>query len=350
MTDTYTVERTEVSARGTGIGGSDVAALVNMDPYRTAFDVWEEKVNGVKPTFAPGAKRWLDRGHRLEPIINAMYQESCAENGTRVVVTTTPLMYRSAKCPWMVAHLDGTVEDANEDDVGVLECKHANLALYATIKRDGLPYHWLLQVQHYLFVTGREWADVAVLNAERWELLVVRVRADDKLRQALVALEADFWHSHVLAKAPPPVVPVSQPEVPLPAATSGVQQMTDPAFANAVRLWLDAKATEDAAESLKEAARVEMLAAIGRRLGVYEGAGVRVYYTQATRTGRFDKDALRRLGAIDPMALQLWAQGKHLDLPQLEQVMLDLTQFEQPPTTYEQLRVYPVAPTAKGEA
>lgn len=348
-TDNYTLNEVAVSDRKAGIGGSDVAALLNMDPYRTAVDVWNEKLGNPAAERSPQAKRALDRGARLEPIIRALYQQWCVEQGRQVkVMTNNVVMFRSTHCPWMVAHLDGTVDDVAEPGLGVLECKHAGLALFATIKRDGLPYHWLLQVQHYLYVTGRTWADVAVLNSERWELLVVRVTADLSLQQALVQLEAAFWHMHVLTKDPPPLV-AAQSEVPLPATTSSIQQMTDPVFANAVRLWLDATETEKAAEALKEAARTEMLAAIGRRLGVYEGAGVRVYYQQVSRAGRFDKEALRRLGAIDPLALQVWAQGKNLDLPQLEQVMLDLTQFEQPPSTYEQLRVYPLAP-AKEDA
>lgn len=340
----FIVEQVPVTDRTSGIGGSDVAALVNMDPYRTAFDVWEEKRGRQPAAPPPAAQRWLDRGRRLEPVIREMYTEQAGEG---VKVTHAPnVLYRSAQCPWMVAHLDGVIDDVAASGPGLLECKHASLALFATIKRDGLPYHWLLQVQHYLYVTGWTWADVAVLNSERWELLTVRVTADDAVQQALLTIEASFWHANVLGGVEPPAF-IAVAEQALPATTSAVQTIDTPAFANAVRLWLDAKETEDAAAALRDSARVEMLAAIGNHLGVYEGAGVRVYYTKTVRGGRFDKDALRRLGAIDPLALQTWAQGKNLDLPQLEQVMLDLTQFEQPPVEYEQLRVYPL-PSKEG--
>lgn len=60
-------------ARGTGLGGTDIAALFNRDaPGRKAVDVWREKREGLQ-TFA-GNER-TEVGQLLEPIIAGWYAE-----------------------------------------------------------------------------------------------------------------------------------------------------------------------------------------------------------------------------------------------------------------------------------
>ncbi|WP_369074668.1 YqaJ viral recombinase family protein, partial [Klebsiella pneumoniae] len=46
--------------------------------------------------------------------------------------------------------------------MGVLEIKTVNPWRWRTIQREGPPEQWIDQVQWYLWVTGRPWADLVI--------------------------------------------------------------------------------------------------------------------------------------------------------------------------------------------
>jgi len=78
MSDTLTREEW-LEQRRSGVGGSDVAAILGVDPFgKTAADVFDEKVgNGVEVEQTLPMKR----GNVLEPIAVQQYVE---ETGRRI--------------------------------------------------------------------------------------------------------------------------------------------------------------------------------------------------------------------------------------------------------------------------
>ena len=68
---------------------------------------------------------------------------------------------------------------------------------------DTIPDEYMLQVQHYMAVTGFTGAYIAVLiggNTFRWRF----AERDEELISMLIELEAAFWH-HVEDMTPPPL-------------------------------------------------------------------------------------------------------------------------------------------------
>jgi predicted phage-related endonuclease len=68
---------------------------------------------------------------------------------------------------------------------------------------DAIPDDYVLQVQHYMAVTGFMGAFVTVLiggNTFKWRF----IERDDELISMLVRLEADFW-DHIESNTPPPL-------------------------------------------------------------------------------------------------------------------------------------------------
>jgi hypothetical protein len=51
-----------------GIGGSDIAAILGISPYRSAVEVWLDKVNQAKANELPDALP-MRLGHFLEPFV-----------------------------------------------------------------------------------------------------------------------------------------------------------------------------------------------------------------------------------------------------------------------------------------
>jgi putative phage-type endonuclease len=179
--------------RNKGIGGSDAAAVCSMSRWKSPMDVWLEKTGQAEPREAGEAAHW---GTLLEPIIRKEFI-----NRTGLDVREEKSIIQHEKYPFMLANIDGIVEHPVRGE-GILEIKTAG-AYFAKDWENGLSDEYLLQVNHYMAVTGYPYAYVAVLiggNQFKW-LLVER---DDELIRMMLKMESAFWHM-VMTKTPPPI-------------------------------------------------------------------------------------------------------------------------------------------------
>ncbi|MCP3706807.1 YqaJ viral recombinase family protein [Paraburkholderia sp. CNPSo 3274] len=186
-----------LAVRRTGIGGSDAAAAVGLNPYMSALELWLDKTGRADglprpdPADTTSPTYW---GTLLEPIVAAVYTQT---TGNRVRKVNAVL--RHPTIPFMLANLDREIVGAR--DVSILECKTAG-EFGARLWREGVPEYVQLQVQHQLAVTGKQAAHVAVLLCGQ-ALEVFRIERDDALIARLIELEARFWH-YVETDTPPP--------------------------------------------------------------------------------------------------------------------------------------------------
>ncbi|MGN8084864.1 YqaJ viral recombinase family protein [Ralstonia sp. 22086] len=186
-----------LEVRKQGIGGSDAAAAVGLNPYKSQLELWLEKTGRdadlpkPDPTDTTEPVYW---GTLLEPIVAAAYTQ---KTGNRVRKVNAVLQHPTV--PFMLANLDREVIGVL--GVQILECKTAG-EFGARLWRDGVPEYVQLQVQHQLAVTGKHAADVAVLLCGQ-QLAVHRIERDDDLIARLIELEARFWR-YVETDTPPP--------------------------------------------------------------------------------------------------------------------------------------------------
>jgi putative phage-type endonuclease len=185
-----------LDVRKRGIGSSDAAAAVGLNPYKSQLELWLEKTGQDADLPKPDANDEtspLYWGTLLEPIVAAHYTK---RSGNRVRRVNAVLQHSTE--PWMLANIDREV--VGVDDVQILECKTAGLN-GARLWKDGVPEYVQLQVLHQLAVTGKRAADVAVLICGQ-ELRVHRIERDEEAIANLIALERAFWET-VQAGTPP---------------------------------------------------------------------------------------------------------------------------------------------------
>lgn len=96
------------------------------------------------------------------------------------------------KYTFMLANIDRYIMD-NERGRGILECKTANEYFKGEWDGDKIPEHYLIQIQHYLAVTGLEYAYIAVLIGGN-KFRMKQIDRDDEIIDYLVKIESDFWH------------------------------------------------------------------------------------------------------------------------------------------------------------
>lgn len=186
-----------LEVRKNGIGSSDAAAAVGLNPYQSQLELWMVKTGRdahlpkVDPKDDSSPLFW---GTLLENFVAAAYTR---RTGNRVRKLNSVL--RHAEHPWMLANIDREVMGA--PDVQVLECKTTGMN-GQKLWRDGVPEYIQLQVQHQLAVTGKRTADVAVLVCGN-DFRTYRIQRDDKMISSLIELERRFWH-YVETDTPPP--------------------------------------------------------------------------------------------------------------------------------------------------
>lgn len=188
-----------LNVRKGGIGSSDAAASVGLNPYQSQLELWLVKTgrDAGLPKVDPGDETspmyW---GSLLEPIVAAHYTK---HSGNRVRRVNAVLQHPDQDKAWMLANLDYTVVGVGA--VQILECKTAG-EFGSRLWRDGVPEYVVLQVQHQLAVTNKLAADVCVLMCGQ-EIRIHRIERDDALIARLIELERQFWH-YVETDTPPP--------------------------------------------------------------------------------------------------------------------------------------------------
>lgn len=175
------------------IGGSDAGAIMGMNPFASPFSVWAEKTGQAEP-FAGNLKTKI--GTQFEEFVARLFEE---ETGKRVRRCNYTLV--RSEYPWACANLDREIigEDA------ILECKFTNSHVNTVkFKNNEYPDRWLCQMMHYLAVTGRQKAYLAVLSECR-DFHVFELERDEEDIQTLMEAEEHFWNDYILTGIQPPV-------------------------------------------------------------------------------------------------------------------------------------------------
>jgi putative phage-type endonuclease len=150
-----------------GIGGSDVSAVMDLNPYKSAYTLFMEK-SGKAWQNLPAPTMPMKMGTAFEPIIRQLFAEA-NQDWLKVHETGT---WASIEEPRSVANVDGIIE-WDDGSLGVLEIK------FSRQYWDELPEHYNLQVQHYLSILGLKRAVVVAVAGGDWkEFEVIR---DDSL-------------------------------------------------------------------------------------------------------------------------------------------------------------------------
>lgn len=181
--------------RRKGIGGSDAAACCGISPWKTPYQLWEEKRNIAPPDATNDAMRW---GTKLEPLIRDEYEHV---TGNEVIHDVGPI--QSKKWPFARVNVDGLVPNNN----AILECKSAirTSGDWGEPGTDQIPDYYAIQGVHSLAVlTKLERVDFAVLLPYN-NFAIYTLERDDDVIEKLMAIESDFWR-RVVEDDPPPAI------------------------------------------------------------------------------------------------------------------------------------------------
>ena len=246
-----------LAERRSGIGGSDVAAILGVSPWATPVNVWLEKTGRAGPKEENEAMRI---GTELEDFVARRYSQ---ETG-REVRRYNKMVHKGC----LLGNFDRLVVPEGEkvashrDEVRtdtLLECKTASR------EWDGeVPVYYQTQVQHYMGLEpGLVHADVAVLFLTRKHFEVFRVERDDEVIAAMQERLAAWWDEYVVGDKMPP--PANEADCKLLWARSNPGKKVEASDETAAKVaeYARVKAAEKAAKEAAAALMGDICAAMG---------------------------------------------------------------------------------------
>lgn len=171
--------------RTIGIGGSDASIIAGCNPYRSIFELWQEK-RGEIPVKEEESEV-THFGKILEDVVRKEFIQR-----TGLMVRKKNSILRSKEYPFMIADVDGIISEL-DGTYSIFEAKTAIEFKNTNWKNGEVPENYQLQLQHYMAVTGFQKAYIAVLvggNKFYW----TEVYRDEQLIKMLISMESHFWH------------------------------------------------------------------------------------------------------------------------------------------------------------
>lgn len=164
-----------------GIGGSDVASILKVSPYKTPFQLWEEKLGLVNQS--DNNNFIFQKGHRLEPKIRAMYE-------IQSDLSAKPELVMRSDMPHHRASLDGR----DKQKKIIAEFKFVGAGDKWKLALEGrLPAEYYAQCQWQLWVTGDNYVNYVPYNEKENKIKIIKVTPDLDYIKNMVTEVNLFW-------------------------------------------------------------------------------------------------------------------------------------------------------------
>lgn len=184
--------KTWLELRRKGIGGSDVSIIAGVNKFKSVFQLWLEKTG--KAQLEETDSEYAHFGTILEPLVKKEFMERTGKK-----IRAKNVILQSEEHPFMLCDLDGVIYEDGE--MCIFEAKTAS-AYKQEIWEQGVPVEYILQVQHYMAVTGAKKSYVAALVGGNHFYTHI-VQRDEELVGMIIAMEKEFWEKNVLGGEEP---------------------------------------------------------------------------------------------------------------------------------------------------
>ena len=190
--------------RRRGIGGSDAASILGVSPFKTARDLYYDKLKIV--TYEDPEENWVQKkmGHLLEDLVAEIFHVR-----TGYEIYQVKKMFYHPKYPFMLADVDYFITMPN-GETAILEIKTTNYNAtdhWWVNGVEAVPVNYEIQGRHYMAVMNVNHVFFCCLygNSEQ-ETIIRHIVRDMDYEEELIALEGDFWNNHILTRTPPQYV------------------------------------------------------------------------------------------------------------------------------------------------
>ena len=178
------------------LGGTDLAAIAGLNPYRTALDVYLDKTSDDISEETNAAMRW---GTLLEDVVAKEYSEVI---GQTIAIEPNTIYHPEYK--FLGANIDRWADNKRR----ILECKTASFLKakeWGDLGTDQIPESYLIQNATYSAVCNVPVVDTAVLIGGQ-DFRIYTYERNRELEHKLIKIACNFWHNHIEKRIPPKCV------------------------------------------------------------------------------------------------------------------------------------------------
>lgn len=201
-----------LKARQGRIGGSDAAAILGMNPYKTNVQLWEEKT-GRRQHEDISEKPYVKYGTEAEEPLRQLFSLDFPEYQ---VMYQEGNMWLNDTVPWGHASLDGWLLD-QDGRKGIWECKTTEIMRSGQTElwKGRIPDNYYIQLLHYLLITGFDFAVLKGqmkfdIDGEVWlhtkHYKIERSEVEEDI-EFLKGKEHEFWQCIQQGKPPALILP-----------------------------------------------------------------------------------------------------------------------------------------------
>lgn len=228
--------------RKSGIGSSEVATILGLNPWETPYQLWRRKVGLDEPKEENFAMR---AGHYLEDAVSMFWHD---ETGRDIIKRSAgDWLIQSKERPYLQVSPDRTYwlgESRSPEAKGILECKTTQMR----IDSDDIPKHWFCQVQYQLGVAELTQGSLAWLCSGREFGYKDIALVPDFFAWQVEEVER-FWVDNILGKAEPEALSVEDVLLKYNRHTGGkVLEVSEEIF----KAYQDLKAVREQIDGLTE--------------------------------------------------------------------------------------------------
>ncbi len=190
--------------RKSGIGSSEVATIVGLNPWETPYQLWRRKVGLDAPKQENAAMR---NGHHLEDAVSRMWNDATG----REVIKRSAIdwIIRDNDRPHLQVSPDRTYwlgESRSHEAKGILEIKTTRMK----VDPEDIPKYWFTQVQYQLGVAGYTQGSLAWLSAGMgFDFGYQDLKFVPDFYEWLTDEVSRFWQDNILGKQEPSAVNVA---------------------------------------------------------------------------------------------------------------------------------------------
>ena len=205
-------DREEWLKNRSGIGGSDAAAIVGLNPYRTNVELYMIKTGQMQQEDI-SEKPYVKYGTEAETHLRSLFALDFPQFKVDYVENN---MFINDKYPFAHASLDGWLTD-QDGRKGILEIKTTEIlqSMQKEKWNQRIPDNYYIQVLHYLMVTEFEFAvlkaqlktvfnGIPYLQTKHYFIERSEVEADIEF---LIEAEKKFWRNVKEVRLPDLILP-----------------------------------------------------------------------------------------------------------------------------------------------
>lgn len=287
--------------RQSGIGGSDVAAIIGVSPYATAYDIYQSK---TQPLSEEDMNEFAYWGTVLEDVVA---REFSKRSGLKIQKVN--FLMRHPEHRWAIANIDRAI--INRDVSGNVRFKDGKLTTDQIVEiktaseyvgknwgnedSDEVPDQYQCQAQWYMGVTGVEVCHMAVLIGGN-KYRQYKIERHQDFIDYLFEQAESFWVNNVLAGVEPDATTLQNAKDKYPRHNPDTTLDVEPdsETAKAFEHYESLKAREKEVEAALELAQTDLICQIqdNEALAI-DGEVVATYKTQVSNrfnSSQFKKD------------------------------------------------------------